>query len=165
MNRALLMRKRKTFNSKRRMLEECNPHDLEDWVQNVRYGGNPEHKKNPGDFGLQPPAEPRSDKTLCDEVGIFDRKLATGLLKEGIQRGLVAVQMRAKFPQNVWAVTQNGQPLEAQLENPAQGIYHLKVARKSQIVDKYVYNQYVAEDIRWKYLKIQNALVVMSVIT
>jgi hypothetical protein len=124
MNRALLMRKRKTFNPKRRMLEECNPHDLEDWVQRVRYGANPEHKKNPGDFGLQRPAEPRSDKTLCDEVGIFDRKLATGLLKEGIRRGLVAVQMRANFPQNVWAVTQNGQPLEAQLENPAQGIYH-----------------------------------------
>ncbi|MEW6262722.1 MAG: hypothetical protein AB1641_06550 [Thermodesulfobacteriota bacterium] len=28
------------------------------------------------------------------------------------------------FPQNIWAVTDDGQPLEAQLENREQGVYH-----------------------------------------
>ena len=40
------------------------------------------------------------------------------------QRGLVSVQIRGRFPQNIWAVTEAGHPLEAQLENQEQGTYH-----------------------------------------
>ena len=40
----------------------------------IRYGGNPEHKKNPGDFGLTPPSNPRSAKSLCDSAGVFQKK-------------------------------------------------------------------------------------------
>ncbi|OQA09809.1 MAG: hypothetical protein BWY66_00402 [bacterium ADurb.Bin374] len=90
----------------------------------VSYGGNPEHKKNPGDFGLTPPSSPRPDKTLCDGVGIVSRRQALRLLREGIRRGLISNQMRGRFPQNIWAVTSDGAPLEAQLENPDMGIYH-----------------------------------------
>jgi hypothetical protein len=32
------------------------------------YGGSPHHKRNPGNFGLTPPAAPRLDKTMCDEA-------------------------------------------------------------------------------------------------
>jgi len=46
------------------------------------------------------------------------------LLWEGIRRGLISNQMRGRFPQNIWAVTSDGAPLEAQLENPDMGIYH-----------------------------------------
>ena len=28
------------------------------------------------------------------------------------------------FPKNIWSVTKEGEPLEAQLENRDQGIYH-----------------------------------------
>ena len=50
----------------------------------VKYGGNPEHKRNPGDFGLTPPSQPRADKTLCDEVAVFKRTTALRLLRKGI---------------------------------------------------------------------------------
>lgn len=43
----------------------------------VSYGGNPEHKRHPGDFGLTPPAAHcRADKSLCDGTGILTRAAA-----------------------------------------------------------------------------------------
>lgn len=78
---------------------------------------------NPGDFGLDPPSSPRPDKTLCDGTGIFERSKAVELLQEGVRRGLISVQERDGLPQNVWAVTLDGIPLEAQLENQVEATY------------------------------------------
>jgi hypothetical protein len=36
----------------------------------------------------------------------------------------VSEQVRNGFPQNIWAVSSDGVPLETQLENAEQGIYH-----------------------------------------
>ena len=119
-----MFRKRTSSNPKRRFAVAPVKADLERLVKMVHYGGNPEHKRNPGDFGLLPPLGPRPGKTLCDEANIFGRKLALELLKEGIRRGLVSEQMRNDFPQNVWAVSEEGIPLEAQLENSETGTYH-----------------------------------------
>ncbi len=97
---------------------------MTDLLQKVRYGGNPEHKKNPGDFKLDPPCSPRRDKNLCDIVGIFCVKEALKLLKRGIKKGLVSAQKRGNFPQNIWTVTSKNEVLEAQLENQDTGVYH-----------------------------------------
>ena len=122
------MRPRKTFNPKRRIRPRANTQDalaiLENIAARVSYGGNPEHKRNPGDFMLSPPSQPRQGKSLCDDAGIFSRSEAEALLREGIRRGLISVQKRDGWPQNVWAVTPRGVPLEAMLENPATGGYH-----------------------------------------
>ena len=67
---------------------------------------------------------PRPDKTLCDAVGIFKRIEATRLLRKGVRRGLVSIREKNGFPQNIWSISGEGHPLEAQLENPDQGIYH-----------------------------------------
>lgn len=104
-------------------LDEQTVNRLEQLTKKVRYGGNPEHKRNPGDFNLSPPSNPRQAKTLCDEVGIFKRADALALLKEGLRRGLVSVQERNGWPQNIWAVV-NGRSLQAMLENAEQGTYH-----------------------------------------
>jgi len=90
----------------------------------VAYGGNPEHKKNPGDFGLTPPSDPRCGKSLCDIANVFSRAVARSLLQEGLRRGLVSDRHVNGWPKNVWAVTEGGMPLEAQLENPIIGSYH-----------------------------------------
>jgi hypothetical protein len=119
-----MISKRKSFNPKRAISTTHVEADLLRWSQSVGYGGNPFHKRNPGDFGLTPPASPRPDKTLCDGVGIFDRASALHLLKEGVRRGLVSEQTRQGYPQNIWAVTSEGVALEAQLENAGEGTYH-----------------------------------------
>ena len=112
------------FNPKRQIRESCATDELDRLIERVRYCGSPYHKRNPGDFGLTPPAQPRPDKTLCDPVGIFTRSEALGLLREGVKRGLVSEQTKNGFPQNIWSVTQDGYPLEAQRENHVQGTYH-----------------------------------------
>jgi hypothetical protein len=119
------MRKRKTYNPKRRV---CGEEQVSTRLQALealgkpRYNGNPEHKRNPGDFGLDPPSLPRPSKALCDDSGIYSRAEALALLQAGLFKGLFSVQDRGGWPQNVWAVTTDGQPLEAQLEG--NGIYH-----------------------------------------
>lgn len=119
-----MLAKRQIFNPKRQIASTLAQIDLERLASTVRYGGNPEHKRNPGNFGLLPPAAPRRHKTLCDQAGIFNRELALSLLQAGIRCGLVSELRDTGYPQNVWAVSVNGVPLEAQLENAGNGTYH-----------------------------------------
>jgi hypothetical protein len=49
---------------------------------------------------------------------------AQALLEEGTRRGLVSQQINGGYPQNVWAVTPAGVPLEAMLDNAELGTYH-----------------------------------------
>ena len=118
------MRRRRINNPKRKIRRDLEPEYLQSLAERVSYGGNPEHKRNPGDFGLLPPSQPRADKTLCGAVGIFSVTQATRYLREGARRGLISEQERNGYPQNIWAVTENGWPLEGQLENSQTGTYH-----------------------------------------
>lgn len=97
---------------------------LRELRDSVRYGGNPEHKRNPGDFGLSPPsaAGHRPAKSLCDDVKVFRRQDALCLLRRGLELGLVSDRFEDGWPKNVWMVTDGGVPLEAQWE--AKGSYH-----------------------------------------
>ncbi len=114
------------FNPKRRFLrgsdlDRRRPVLLE-LAERVTYGGNPEHKRAAGDFGLTPPAAPRAAKSLCDDASITRRRDALELLRSGFRRGLVSDRFEGPWPYNVWAVTADGVPLEAQLES--EGVYH-----------------------------------------
>ena len=73
---------------------------------------------------MTPPAAARPAKSLCDTVSIFSRAEALNYLREGLRKGMVSDQTRGEWPQNIWAVTPDGIPLEAQLENPEAGVYH-----------------------------------------
>ncbi len=116
--------RRRRFNPNRRIDSTRSEGELAVLAGRVKYGGNPEHKANPGNYGLVPPSRHRPNKSMCDAVGVFDSRVALRLLREGIKRGLVSVQVRGGFPQTVWSVTESGVPVEGQLENQAQGIYH-----------------------------------------
>ncbi len=116
------------FNPKRKLLPPAEAKnrevELQDLAERARYGGNPEHKKNPGDFGLVPPSDPRPGKALCDVAKIFKRSEAEALLRVGLRKGLVSDRMVGEWPKNVWSVTDNGFAMEAQLENSNLGTYH-----------------------------------------
>jgi hypothetical protein len=116
------------FNPKRRLLTpvqaQARATELGTLAERVEYGGNPEHKKNPGDFNLIPPSNPRQGKALCDVAKIFRREEAVRLLQAGLRSGLVSDRMAGEWPKNVWSVTADGFALEAQLENPESGTYH-----------------------------------------
>lgn len=116
------------FNPKRKLLTPAQARvrmdELGKLADRARYGGNPEHKKNPGDFGLTPPADPRQGKSLCDVAKIFKRDEAEKLLRDGLREGLVSDRMDGEWPKNVWSVTGDGFAMEAQLENSNLGTYH-----------------------------------------
>jgi len=114
------------YNSKReiRSIEDMDLEKCRALSAKVKYGGNPEHKRNPGDFDLTPPASPRSAKSLCDTVEIFERKRALEYLKQGIDRNMISVNEVNGWPQNIWAIDENGNAPEAQLENRETGAYH-----------------------------------------
>jgi hypothetical protein len=73
----VLVDQRKRLNFKR-TLNTSKTLYLPDLASKVRYGGNPEHKRNPGDFGLQPPSCPRPDKSLCDGIGVVRETMMNG---------------------------------------------------------------------------------------
>ena len=120
------MRERRGYNPKRQIA----PDDLSSLasrnalLSEVLYGGNPEHKRSPGDYGFTPPAQPRPGKTLCDAEGPFLKDNALELLKSGLAKGMVSVRNNNGWPQNVWAISDTGELFEAQLENSIRGIYH-----------------------------------------
>ncbi len=91
--------------------------------ENAGYDGRNYHKRNPGDFGLTPPAAPRPDKTLCDEAKVFQRSLADALLARAIEGGLVSEAEAAPgFPKQMWAVDESGRVFEAM--HGSGGMYH-----------------------------------------
>jgi hypothetical protein len=119
---------RKTPNPKRRIraapASEEERAELRLLAGRAGYGGNPQHKRNPGDFQLTPPFDPRQHKTLCDDAAVFKRDEAMRLLRAGIRQGLISVRDVNGWPKNVWAVSHSGVPVEAILENEVAGIYH-----------------------------------------
>jgi hypothetical protein len=50
--------------------------------------------------------------------------LALRYLRKGLCKGLVSERFNGEWPQNIWSVTDDGKPLEAQLENAGNGTYH-----------------------------------------
>lgn len=93
--------------------------------ERTAYQGSPHHKRNPGNFGLTPPAAPRLDKTLCDEAGVFQRSVAEDLFSKAIARGLVSeATVKEGFPKQLWVVDDQGQVFEAMYGGSAPGRYH-----------------------------------------
>lgn len=121
-----MIKKRRGHNPKRKLASaDCWSSDKRQaQAELARYGGNPEHKTRPGDYGLNPPASPRPMKTLCDARRPFLKKEAETLLKEGIKRGMISHIGTEAWPKHVWAVSDEQEVFEAQLENSDQGVYH-----------------------------------------
>lgn len=91
----------------------------------VVYEGSPLHKREPNDFGLTPPAAPRSDKTLCDEAGVFEKATALELFDRALRVGLVSESTVGNgLPKHLWAVANGGQVFEAIHGGSCAGAYH-----------------------------------------
>jgi hypothetical protein len=121
------MKPRTSYNPKRRLASRgsWSPQKRQETAKAAGYGGNPEHKSKPNDYGLTPPffRSPRPGKTLCDASGEFPKAKAEALLRDGLTKGMVSIREINGWPQNVWAVC-DGEPFESELENSVLGTYH-----------------------------------------
>lgn len=120
------MKPRSGFNPKRRIapLDALSLEERQALSTRVSYGGNPEHKRSPGDYGLTPPASPRPGKTLCDGTRNIPKEEATRLLVNGLIKGMFSPCNAEQWPQNIWSLSNNGEIFEAELENCIRGVYH-----------------------------------------
>lgn len=116
------------FNPKRRVLSEDDyipqKKTLEEKSKSLGYEGKGEHKLNPGDFNLFPPASGRIDKTLCDLSKIFTHKEALILLREGYRKRIFDPREHKGWPRHIWAVVSGDIVLEAKPSMAGSGIYH-----------------------------------------
>ena len=100
----------------------------------ARYEGSPFHKKEPHNFDLTPPTSPRKDKTLCDEAGIFDKKVASDLFARAIDVGLVSAKDKLSgFPAQMWVVG-DGRVFEIMYGGSQEGYYHGYPIRRSNLL-------------------------------
>jgi hypothetical protein len=90
------------------------------------YEGSPLHKKDPkNDFGLTPPANPRPDKTLCDEAEVFELAVARDLFDRALDAGLVSEsETGTGYPKQIWVVDEAGQVFELIFGGSREGAYH-----------------------------------------
>ena len=88
------------------------------------YRPSPYHKSKSSGPGLPAIPSPRPDKTICDGPTAEGSQDAAELLKSAFRRGMVSRQRRGSWPQNVWAVDDEGMVYEAQLGNLETGEYH-----------------------------------------
>ncbi len=93
-------------------------------VDKASYEGSAFHKAKPNDFGLTPPTNPRKDKTLCDEAGVFDKATAKRLFESAVAGGLVSEQTTGEgFPKQIWVVDA-GRVYELMYGGSKVGCYH-----------------------------------------
>lgn len=109
------MRNRQSQNPKRRIADPgtWSPHQLSALLGNISYIGSANHKRRPADYGFHPPANPRSHKSLCDDLRPVPLKEAQRLFIDGIRRGMVSTYLIDGFPKYVWAVDENDEVYEA----------------------------------------------------
>ena len=85
------------------------------------YVGNAIHKRYPGDYGFDPPVNPRPWKSLCDKGHTILLAEAQQLLRSGILKGMISTYFQGDVPKYVWSVDAEGRPFEAKI---GLGGYH-----------------------------------------
>jgi hypothetical protein len=92
-------------------------------LEQARYEGSPYHKRNPGDFGLTPPAARTADKTLCDDSGVTSLKEASRIFARAVQREVVSEALTQNHPSRLWVVDDD-QVFECKYGGSTDGRYH-----------------------------------------
>ena len=78
------------FNNKRKIkkLTDVELQHCSELAEKVSYGGNPEHKMNPGDFGLTPPAAQGPENPYATLSKYFQEKLLWNISNPACVRDL-----------------------------------------------------------------------------
>ena len=138
------MAKRQGNNPKRRIAAEgtLNEQKLKDLLRSVRYKGSSLHKKNHADYDLEPPANARSNKSLCDGIRAVRIKEATKLFKNGLKRGMVSTFRHGACPKYVWAVDEDGEAYEAKLDGDGQNYHGYRLGDDDKTMRQYVIDEW-----------------------
>jgi len=90
--------------------------DLNSLAARIHYSGSAHHKRTPGDYGFQPPSNPRPGKSLCDGKRSLLRAEAEFLLRKGVLKGFVSPFLGDNLPKYVWSIDDRGDVYEAKFD-------------------------------------------------
>ncbi|MBD5557867.1 MAG: hypothetical protein HDQ92_04810 [Desulfovibrio sp.] len=99
-------------NPKRRVLPEYvwrrEARQYDALANEVKYVGSSKHKRNPGNFHLDPPATKGENAMTCDvDGGLTEPRVAQDLLQRAFRMGMVDERIqKGKWPCHVWGVWQ-----------------------------------------------------------
>lgn len=81
----------------------------------LTYVGSALHKTRPGDYGFQPPVNPRPWKSICDGLRVILLGEARDLFRQGIMAGMFSGFADDGIPKYVWSVDATGEAYEAKI--------------------------------------------------
>ena len=122
------MRKREGNRTDRRVLpmDGSSVADRINLIARVSYVGSAHHKRRPGDYGFQPPVNPRPNKDVCDAKGKKQVLLAEArtLFEVGIQKGMFSQPTENGLPKYVWSIDELGDVFESKSRPEREAEYH-----------------------------------------
>jgi hypothetical protein len=92
----------------------------------LSYIGSALHKTKPGDYGFQPPVNPRATKSTCDGGRTVLRAEAQALFRHGIMKGMFSDFLDNSQPKFVWSVDEMGEAYEAKIDSAGYHGYRLE---------------------------------------
>ncbi len=121
---------RKGNNPKRNIADpgRLNDEEKSSLAKRLQYVGRAYHKRFPGDYGFQPPCNPRPCKSLCDDKRIVLKQEAVSLFRAGIMKGMFSNDLEnfmKDIPKYVWSVDSDGEAYEAKIGSDGYHGYRL----------------------------------------
>lgn len=89
------------------------------------YAGSGNHKRYAGDYGFDPPSNPRAWKSLCDDKRPLLKDEAASLFEAGVKCGMISMPGPDGKPKFVWSVDFFGEVYEANLGSEGHHGYRL----------------------------------------
>lgn len=84
-------------------------------AERISYVGSAIHKTKPGDYGFNPPVNPRPWKSICDGMRVILLAEARAMFASGIRKGMFSKLLGDGIPKYVWAVDHLGEAYEAKI--------------------------------------------------
>lgn len=121
-------RKREGNRPGRRVLPDADstPAERAALAGRITYTGSAHHKRRPGDYGFQPPVNPRPNKDVCDARSKRQVLLAKAraLFAEGLRKGMFSAVGANGLPKYVWSVDEEEDVFEAKARPERETEYH-----------------------------------------
>ena len=138
------MPRRQGNNPKRRIATEAQASaEYLAWLSGqVRYTGNPHHKRIPANYGFDRPTSPRPNKSLCDGNRCVLEDEAQALFDEAISRGMISSYRLDEFPKYVWAVDAEERVYEAKLERGANSYHGYELGEEEDAMRQLVIHEW-----------------------
>ena len=138
------MPKRQGNNPKRRISPKnlLSEQELNELIRVLRYEGSSLHKRFHADYGLEPPANPRRNKSLCDGKRSVRQREAIRLFRSGLKRGMMSTIQEGEPPKYVWAVDEDGEAYEAKLGGDGRSYHGYRLGDDERMMKQYVISEW-----------------------